>query len=128
MAEIVPTIPAGSSADWIIKIKNVDGSYVFPGVGLGYAIFIYDSKGRILKKYSKNEITGFINSLSDIGTEIRMIWEASHTKEFPAGEIFYQYMHQVEDDDFEESKFTAKTVKTRLCIIEDTESKFTTTV
>ena len=122
-------IPQGSSAEWQISIKNPDGSSFDPTPTLGYAIFLFDRNGKLFRKFSNNELDGFIATLEIAAGKVRMLWEGLHTKDFPAGEIFFQYMHQVENDDFTtEAKFTAKTVKTRLCIMEETESKYSQTV
>ncbi len=128
MAETIPTIPAGMSAEWEITIKNADDSAVDPAATEGYAIFLFDSKGKVIKKYSKNAVTGFVNTLTHTGTTIKMLWEGSHTKEF-SGEVYWQYMQQTQNEDFiTDNHFTAKTLKKRLCIVEDTESKFTTSI
>ncbi|HMT30416.1 MAG TPA: hypothetical protein PKD91_14170 [Bacteroidia bacterium] len=127
MAEVVPTIPAGSSAEWSLKIKNQDGTPADPTIVIGFAVFLFDQKGKQFKKYSSNNLAGFIDSLTVTDGpegEIRMPWEGSETKTFPPGEIYWQYMEQLEDSNFPtDGKFTAKTLKKRLCIIEDTESK-----
>jgi hypothetical protein len=129
MPEAVPIIPAGSSAQWNLTIKNVDDTLVDPTASLGYAIYLFDSKGKIIKKYSKNLLTGFVNTLSNVGTDITMLWEGSETKDFPAGEIWFQYFQQTTNPTFTiDTKFNAKTIKKRLCIIEESESKHTSSL
>jgi hypothetical protein len=122
-------IPQGSSAEWLLAIKNADGTPFDPTPTLGYAVFLFDKNGKLFKKYSSNDLEGFIATLEISSGKVRMLWEGSQTKDFPAGEIYFQYMHQVENEDFEtDAKFTAKSLKTRLCIIEETDSKYINTV
>lgn len=126
MPEVLPIIPAGSSAEWQLKIKNADLTPVDPSVTDGYAIFLFDAKGKVVKKYSNAAHPGFIGTLSLEGTDIKMLWEASQTKDFPNGEIWWQYMQQTDNPEYvTDTMFTAKTLKKRLCVMEDTESKFT---
>ncbi len=104
-------IRQGDTADITIPIKNLDGSPVDLVELMGFAIFLYDEKFQIVKRYSLSPLTGFLNTLTIANAAInhvRLIIEASHSKQF-AGIISYQFRAQGGNTDYENNKWSAST-------------------
>lgn len=119
------TFNQGSTLDWTLPLKNNNGSAIDLSTLLGYAVFLYNDKGKIVKKYSNNELDGFEDTLTPVGAavdgNIRMINEASHTASME-GEIFYIIKVQANNDDYENDKWSASTPKAYLMTILKDES------
>jgi hypothetical protein len=119
----------GDTLDWTLPLQDANGDAVNLNDLLGYAVFLYDSKGKIVKKYSNNELDGFENTLEADGDAaegmIRMINEASHTR-LLKGEIFREIKVQVTNNDYENNRWSGSTKREYLMTInEDSASQFT---
>jgi len=125
MAAEDTTFNQGDSLKWTLPLKDAEGEDLDLSLLLGYAVFLYDSKGKIVKKYSSNELEGFENTLTeaDTGTHlgICMINEASHTSKMK-GEIFREIRVQMTDSDFENNRWSGSTKREYLMTIKESEA------
>lgn len=106
------TIRQGDTADWTLPLKDADSNPVNLDSLLGYAVFLFNNNGKIIHKYSNHTIQGFTDTLTPKDDpqygNIRLICESSHTRQF-IGEVFYEIKIQIENEDYENNRWTAST-------------------